>query len=537
MKHIKRLMRTSSLTSALVVAGLTLAACNPAGPPANVQQAPPPTAALALTDASAPPLVDAPPVSALPPAPRARIGRLQRPSDGYAFADSGYAMSHAFADAPPDYTFDYGGVRPWVWRADDQSEQVVEPIDGGDRYYYYRPGDDQPFLIRDPDYSYGYEGGELVVIYDRNGNPLPDQYVEQRADMAGRYLARALAIYAAAQSQQHQAVAAANWRARRAYLDSEQNQWTTEQSQDDGWRAYHAEHDQDEQAQWDAERYRRQAEAARYATQANDIQAAARFAQAAALALQLSQSHRQGPPPNAPQGGPSSAGFGPRPQGPAQQFGPGQGQARTGGLAPSPANPAQPPVERGAGDRAAQQAAAQQQARAQAQQQAEAQQQGRAQAQQQAAQHQHSLDAAAQARVAQQAAAQQQARTQMEQRSAQQQQALDAQARARVTQQAAAQQQARAQMQQQAARQQAAQRQQALGAARAQAAQQAAAQQQARARAEQGVAQRQAHAQQQAQQRAEPQKAPPAAKPKPAAASDKPGRPDDPKHPHQKQPE
>src|ERR1700722_3809393 len=162
MKHFNRLMRTSSLASALVAAGLTLAACNRAAPPADVQQAPPPTAALALvSDPSAPPLVDAPPATALPSAPRARIGRLQRSSDNYAFVDRGYAMSHAFADAPPDYTFDYGGVRPWVWRADDQSEQVVEPVDGGDRYYYYRPGDDQPFLIRDPQYSYGYEGGEL----------------------------------------------------------------------------------------------------------------------------------------------------------------------------------------------------------------------------------------------------------------------------------------------------------------------------------------------------------------------------------------
>lgn len=525
MKHINRLMRSSSLASAFVVAGLALAACNRAAPPAAVQQAPTPTAALALTDASAPPLVDAPPVSALPSAPPARIGRLQHASDGYAFADRGYAMSQAFADAPPDYTFDYGGVRPWVWRADDQSEQVVEPVDGGDRYYYYRPGDDQPFLIRDPDYSYGYEDGELVVIYDRNGHPLSDQYIDQRADLAGRYLARARAIYDAAQSQQRQAVAAANWRARSTYLDNEQNQWANAQNQDDAWRAYHAEHDQDEQAQWDAERYRRQAEAARYAVQANDAQAAARFAQAAALALQLSQSHPQGAPPQAPQGASGRPGFG-QPQA--------QGQARAGSVAAPPPAPVQPPFDRGAADRAAatqarsaQQAAAQQQAQSQ-----------QLAAQQQAAQRQHSLDASAQARITQQAATQQQARTQMEQRSAQQQQALDAQARARVAQQAAGQQQARAQMQQQAAQHQAAQRQQ----AQAQAAQQAAGQQQARAHAAQLAAQQ--AAQQAAKRQAQPPaqhapapKAPPAAQPKPAAPSEKPNKPGEPDRSHQKQPE
>jgi hypothetical protein len=559
MKRSHLLNRTSG--AVIVLAGLALAGCNRA-PTAQVQQAPAPTAALALSDSAAPPLVAAPPVNALPSAPPARIGRLQNRGDGYAFADRGYAMSHAFADAPPDYTFDYQGVRPWVWQADDRSIQVVEPCPGGQRYYYYRPGEDQPFLIRDPDYSYGYEGGQLVVIYDRGGRTLPDAYVDQRAETAGRYLARARAIYAASQSDQRQAVAAANWRARQTALDADRHQWAAEQSQDDAWRAYHAEHDQDEAA-WAAERYRRQAEAARYAQQANDAQAAARFAQAAAVALQLSQGRREGPPQNAPQGDRGRPPFGQAQQGPVQPQGPGRDQARgpapiaqapaqnpatpgrppfgqvpheprqpqgpvqtqARGPAPGPAanpgaparGPEQRPGDRGAGDQARQRVQAQQ-AEAQARAAGQASAGRQAQAQQQLT-AQHAAQAAAQARTAQQAAGRDQ------QQASQRQHAAEAAAGARNAQQAAERQQATE--------------------ARAGAAQQAAAQQQAHAQAAQQAAEHQAQAARKAppvqppkppQAQPQPHAAAPG-QPKPGEAKGKPERPGDPAHPNKTQPQ
>ena len=68
---------------------------------------------------------------ALPPAPRARVGRLSNSGDTYAYADDADSSNDAFGDAPPDYGFDYGGTRPWVWRGQDQSERVVEPLPGG----------------------------------------------------------------------------------------------------------------------------------------------------------------------------------------------------------------------------------------------------------------------------------------------------------------------------------------------------------------------------------------------------------------------
>jgi hypothetical protein len=522
MTRMQILNRTSALAIVMVTAGLSLAACNKAATP-DAQQAPAPTAAMALADdPSAPPLATAPSANALPPAPPVHVARLQRASDGYAFVDRGYAMSHAFADAPPDYTFDYDGVRPWVWQADDGDYQVVEPVQGGDRYYYYRQGSDQPFLVRDPDYSYGFEDGQLVVVYDRSGRALPDSYAEQRAEWAARDLARARAIYAAAHQDQHQAVIASHWRQRQAELDSERQQWADEQNQDNAWRAYAADHDQYEQSQWDAERYRRQAEAARYAQQSNDTAAAARFAAAAAVAFQASQSHRQGPPPSPmqQQAGPGRAGA---PAGPFMaQVGappavapgaiqPGQGQRGAGERGPGERGPGERgPGERGPGEfgpgharpigpQAPAQAAASQQAAAQqAAAQAAAERQrsmaaaGQARGAQEAATQQQRTqgEAAAQQRAQAQGAAQQQARAQAGQATAERQRAAQAAVQGREAQQAAIRQQAQAANQAREA-QQGAMRQQAQAAAQAREAQQGAARQQQQAQAAQAATARQ----------------------------------------------
>ncbi|HEY2660043.1 MAG TPA: hypothetical protein VGI79_10000 [Caulobacteraceae bacterium] len=206
-------LMTRSAILAVLGAGLALAGCNQAP---TAQQAPPPQAALPLTTANTPPIVDAPLATQLPPAPRARIARVANSRDNYAYADQAYSQSYGLGDAPPDYTFDYNGSRPWVWRADDNSERVVEPLAGGDRYYYYRPGQEYPYLVRDPDYTYGYDNGALVVIYDRNGRLLPPDDLDRRADYAGRYLARGRDLYYASQQRQREAVAAANWARPRA---------------------------------------------------------------------------------------------------------------------------------------------------------------------------------------------------------------------------------------------------------------------------------------------------------------------------------
>jgi hypothetical protein len=282
----KQTLRRSAAPIALaaaMVGSLALAACQPSNSQTAVSAAPPPLAAIPLATSGAPTIAPAPAADALPPAPAASVGQLANPSDQYAFAEQAYAMTSAFGDAPPDYSFDYGdGQQPWVWRGDDQSMRVAEALPGGGyRYYYYERSAQTPYLVRDPDYSYGYDNGVLVVVYDSQGRALSDDNLARRADIAGRFLARAEALYAASQRDQREAVAQANWAARRSEIDSERAQWAADQAADADWRAYHALHEQQEVAQWDAERVRREAEAARFAQSINDTQLATRDWQAA----------------------------------------------------------------------------------------------------------------------------------------------------------------------------------------------------------------------------------------------------------------
>lgn len=292
---MSKLMNRSAM-GLVLSAGLILTGCNQT-PSAN--QAPPPQAALPLTTAAAPPIVQAPPASQLPAAPRPRIARVVNPRDRYAYADQANAMSYGMGDAPPDYTFDYNGARPWVWRSDDDAVRVVEPVGDGDRYYYYQPGQDYPYLVRDADYAYGFDNGALVVIYDRDGRVMPPDFIERRADYAGRYLYRGRDLYDAARQRPREAVAASNWAARSVVLAGELALWASLQNRTPDWRDYHAEHEDQQRAAWDQERYRRQAEAARTYQMMNDQQASQRAWQAAQQAQIDARAHGQsvGPTP------------------------------------------------------------------------------------------------------------------------------------------------------------------------------------------------------------------------------------------------
>ena len=203
---------------------LGLAGCKPAVPSTDVQSTPPPLAALPMLETSGPPSAPAPLADQLPPGPPIRYAGDQPRADRYAYLDRAYGLNEAFADAPPDYAFDDEQVSPWVWRSDDGYTRVVEPLRSGDRYYYYEPGADRPFLVRDPDYAYGYSDGELVAVYDANGDILSDAAARDRADYAAREFARAAALYSLAQ-RNRRAVARDNWNARRAAIEADHARW------------------------------------------------------------------------------------------------------------------------------------------------------------------------------------------------------------------------------------------------------------------------------------------------------------------------
>jgi hypothetical protein len=301
--------RLSLLAAAGLIALTT--ACSRSAQQDAVSEIATPKAALPMTTAEAPPSAPAPTVRDLPPAPPARVARLRDEDQRYAYADLGYNMGDAFADAPPDYGFDYDGVQPWVWQSDAGAYQVVEPLPDGDRYYYYQPGDDYPFLVRDPDYAYGFDGGQLVVVYDHYGRALGPDEADRRAGMAGRLLLRASALYAAAHHDPHVAVAQDRWTGRRGRLESDHRSWQTAQTQDPAWRTYDDAHQQDERDRWAGERMRRQAETARVDQSLNEPQRAARALAQARSEQTWLQLRRSGQPTSG-QGGQPAGGPPPR---------------------------------------------------------------------------------------------------------------------------------------------------------------------------------------------------------------------------------
>jgi hypothetical protein len=275
-----------SRAAVLVLSGLALGACQPGAASnqaaaSDAADAPAPQAALALAAGPAAPIVPAPAANALPAAAPASLALADTP-DEYGPADDATAANAGFGDAPPDYAFSYSGEQAWVWRGDDQSMRVAEPLPGGGlRYYYYRPGDDAPYLVRDASDSFGYANGALVAVYDSHGDPIPAGSLGAQAALAGSYLARAQQLYAASRRRQQEAVTEASWEAQRATVQSESAQWNADAASNQAWAAYHAAHQQQEDAEWSAERYRREAEAARFAQSIHDTAQAQKDLQAA----------------------------------------------------------------------------------------------------------------------------------------------------------------------------------------------------------------------------------------------------------------
>jgi hypothetical protein len=277
-------IRTALIAAAAIAAGAGLAAC---------QRNQPQVAALPLDTGAAQPLGEAPPPGGLPPAPPAPIATLADYHDAYAFPDRAWGMSWAFGDSPPDYGFYDDGVSPWVWIADDDSECLAEPVPGGERYYYFEPGAYTPFYVQDPSYGYGFENGQLAAIYARDGREIAPAQDPTAAATAGRYLARGRTLRQAAATQPHQAVAAANWNARRGLIASERNSFSRDAGQNPAWLAYHSQHAPQDQDRFAAEAARRENWAAQTDTRLGEASRANRE-------QRLAQSISQGVGPGRP---------------------------------------------------------------------------------------------------------------------------------------------------------------------------------------------------------------------------------------------
>jgi len=248
---------------------VALAACNkPAAPDVTASGA-----ALDPGSAALPSLPDVQPMVAGPAAPlrrapaaaalpRVRTLGYASPSDHdrYAWIDRANRISDTIGDAPPDYGFDYeDGVSPYGWETAGGYRTYAEPVDGGYRTYYYDPGADEPYLVRDPSYSYGYSGGRVVTVYDRSGRVLDAIQAQRQTDYASRYYERARSMRAAANARQRRGVVASGWADHREVISTQRAEWNRTQQNNPDWRAYRGDHRADNQQLADERAARAQA--------------------------------------------------------------------------------------------------------------------------------------------------------------------------------------------------------------------------------------------------------------------------------------
>jgi hypothetical protein len=220
-------MTRFGLKARLAAAGavaLALAACDDRGGRVDAPE-PAPLAELSGTEA-------------LPYAEPARVD-YRAPAQGYAWAERAYGLQRAVYDTPPDYGFDYGDVEPLAWETEDDWAMYAEPWDDGYRYYYYEPGADYPYFVRDDDYGYGYgAGGVLVAVFDAGGRYLPVDTVYRVAPAAGRYYARGHDLRSAAHRARRIQVTDQAWAQRAPQVIRTADPWMRAARDDRQWRAW-----------------------------------------------------------------------------------------------------------------------------------------------------------------------------------------------------------------------------------------------------------------------------------------------------------
>jgi hypothetical protein len=258
-------------TAATIALAAALSACGKGNDQQMTAAAPPALPATLPLDASpSTAWPTAPEVAALPEAKPVRTVRVANPRDYYGYADAAYDYQRVLSDAPPDYYFDYDGTDPWAWEGYDQSVVFLEPVDDGYRYYYYRPGAYEPYFVRDPYYGYGYDNGQLAVVYDSYGAVVPYSDYGARLDYAGRYLARGRDLYLASRRNDRRAVSAANWAARSAAISATQARWYAVRDRQPQWRDYSSRAGPSQANYWREESIRRQADSRRFAAWRNE---------------------------------------------------------------------------------------------------------------------------------------------------------------------------------------------------------------------------------------------------------------------------
>ncbi|HEX8570084.1 MAG TPA: hypothetical protein VF699_09210 [Caulobacteraceae bacterium] len=102
------------------------------------------------------------------------------------------------------YEFKHQGVIHDAWRENDQVLKIVEKVADdsgamtGEVVWYFAPGAEEPFLVREPMAAFAFERGRLVTWFDEAGRVLADVPERDRAAREARLIARGRALRLAA---------------------------------------------------------------------------------------------------------------------------------------------------------------------------------------------------------------------------------------------------------------------------------------------------------------------------------------------------
>ncbi|HEX3700539.1 MAG TPA: hypothetical protein VHV27_07685 [Phenylobacterium sp.] len=161
------------------------------------------------------------------------------PNRAYPYAERAYALDRTFYDVPPDYGFDYGDEEPWVWETADDSYMFAEPYGDDYRFYYYQPGEDYPYFVRDADYGYAYgPDGSLIALFDAAGALLSAGDYDRYYPTARSYWSRGYDMHRDFGRAPRQTVNQGVWSQRAPTLARAQQSWLNAPARQPQWRQW-----------------------------------------------------------------------------------------------------------------------------------------------------------------------------------------------------------------------------------------------------------------------------------------------------------
>ncbi|MES2442614.1 MAG: hypothetical protein V4574_07265 [Pseudomonadota bacterium] len=180
--------------------------------------------------------------------------------DDYEWIDRADAVSEAIGESPPDTSFAFETGSPWAWTLEDGTVLVVEQLPDGPHGYYFEPGSNEPFLVRDPEMSFGFIEGQVATVYGLDGGVLSRAEGRAWIDTALRGFERGKRLKRAmAQRNRWRNIGVNAWIDFSYLWYDWQDDWDYGRRRNPGWRRHHegprgAEH----RRRWDHERQRRE---------------------------------------------------------------------------------------------------------------------------------------------------------------------------------------------------------------------------------------------------------------------------------------